>query len=73
MRKIQRQYYKKDFYEDVYVILNRIELTLWTICAFRVMNPHQWSLGIQSGFKSWKWLPESDKQGKAKRDDAINK
>ena len=23
---------------------NRIKLTIWTICAFRVLNPHQWSL-----------------------------
>ena len=29
------------FYEDVYTILNRIQLTIWTIYPFRVMNPHQ--------------------------------
>ena len=23
---------------------NRIKWTIWTICAFRVLNPHQWSL-----------------------------
>ena len=26
---------------DVYTILNRIKLTKWTICAFRVLNHHQ--------------------------------
>ena len=35
---------KRDFYLDVYTILNRIQLTIWTICAFRVLNPRQWSL-----------------------------
>ena len=32
---------KRDFYSDVYTILNRIELTIWTICAHRVPNPRQ--------------------------------
>ena len=32
---------KRDFYLDVYTILNRIELTIWTICAFRVLKPYQ--------------------------------
>ena len=27
----------------MYTIFNRIKLTIWTICAFRVLNPHQWS------------------------------
>ena len=31
----------RDYYEDVYTILNRILLTIWTICAFRVLNPRQ--------------------------------
>ena len=30
-----------DLYQDVYTILNRIYLTIWTICAFRVLNPRQ--------------------------------
>ena len=34
----------RDFYYDVYTILNQIELTIWTIWAFRVLNPRQWSL-----------------------------
>ena len=39
----------------------------------RVMNPHQWSLAKQNGFKSWKRLPESAaKQAEAKRDGVIN-
>ena len=35
------------------------------------MNPHQWSLVKQIGFKSWKWFLESA-QSKAKRDGVIN-
>ena len=31
----------RGFYLDVYTILNRIQLTIWTICAFRVLNPYQ--------------------------------
>ena len=27
--------------------LNRIKLTTWTICAFRVLNPRQWSWAKQ--------------------------
>ena len=51
----------RDFFYDVYTILNRIWLTICTMCAFRVMNPNQWSLTKQSRFKSLKWLPESAK------------
>ena len=32
---------KRDFYSDTYTILNRILLTVWTICAFWVLNPRQ--------------------------------
>ena len=32
---------KRDYYLDVYTILNRIKLTNWTICAFRVLNPRE--------------------------------
>ena len=48
----------RDFYEDVYTILNRIKLTIWTICAFRVLNPRQWSFAKQSSSKSWKFRPQ---------------
>ena len=48
---ISRCNMKKDFYLDVYTILNRIQLTIWTICAFRVLNPRQWSLAKQSNSK----------------------
>ena len=34
----------RDFYLDVYTIFNRNKLTIWTIWAFRVLNPRQWSL-----------------------------
>ena len=51
---------KRDFYLDVYTILSRIELTTWTICAFRVLNPRQWTLAKQSKLKSWKVMPKSD-------------
>ena len=33
---------------------NRILFTIWTICAFRVLNPHQWSFARQWNLKSWK-------------------
>ena len=32
---------KRDFYLDVYTILNRIKLTIWTICAPWAPNPRQ--------------------------------
>ena len=32
---------KMDFYLDVYTILSRIKLIIWTVCAFRTLNPHQ--------------------------------
>ena len=31
---------KRDFYLDINTILSRIELTIWTIYAFRVLNSH---------------------------------
>ena len=37
-------YIKRDFYSDVYIILNRILLTLWTYAHFWYWTPHQWSL-----------------------------
>ena len=40
--------------QDVYTNLNWISLTIWTICAFREQNPHQWFLAKQSSLKSWK-------------------
>ena len=36
------------------------------------MNPHQWSLAKQSGFKDESDDPKVPKQGKAKRDGVIN-
>ena len=45
---------------DVYTILNRIQLTKWTICAFRVLNHHQWSLAKKVVSKIGKrWLKVS--------------
>ena len=49
----------RDFYQSVYTIFNRIKLTIWTICAFRVMNPNQWSLAKQISIKSWKVKPKT--------------
>ena len=40
------------------------------ICAFRVLNPRQWSLAKQNSLKSD--AQKVPKQAKAKRDDAIN-
>ena len=48
----------RDFYLDVYTILNRIKLTTWTICAFRILNPRKWSLVKESKWKSWKIMPK---------------
>ena len=31
-----------------------LKLTIWTICAFRVLNPRQRSLAKQCNLKSWK-------------------
>ena len=32
---------------------------MWTICAFRVLNPRQWSLTKQSSLKkSWTWITQ---------------
>ena len=33
-------------------------LPRWTICAFRVLNPNQWSLTKQSSLKSWKEISQ---------------
>ena len=52
---------RRHFYLDVYIILNRIQFTIWIICAFRVLNPRQWSLAKQSNSKSWKVIPKSVK------------
>ena len=49
-----RQNIKRDFYLDVYTVLIRIKFTRWTICAFRVLNPHQWSLAKMSYFQKMK-------------------
>ena len=45
---------ERHFHLDVYTIVNRNELTIWTICAFRALNPHQWSLAKPSTFKNRK-------------------
>ena len=44
----------RDFYWDVYTIFDRNELTIWTICAFRVLNPLKWSLAKHVVLKRWK-------------------
>ena len=50
---------KREFYFDVYTIIsNRIQFSLWTICAFRAPNPRQWPLAEQNSIKSWKWCQE---------------
>ena len=56
--KVSVSLYKRNFYPDVYTIWNRILITIWTICAFRVLNPHQWSLAKQCNFKSRKVMPQ---------------
>ena len=32
---------------------------MWTICALRELNPHQWSLTKQSSLKGWKMMPNT--------------
>ena len=60
--------FKRCFYYKMYTtFLNRIQLTIWTICAFRVLNPRQWSLAKQSGLKMWKVMPKVPKQGKSQK------
>ena len=51
----------RDFCYDVYTILNRIKLTKWTICAFRAMNPRQWSLAKEVVPRVGKRWPKSAK------------
>ena len=34
------------------------EGTIWTICAFRVLNPLQWSLAKDISWKSWTIMPK---------------
>ena len=63
---------QRDFYLDRYTILSRIELTTWTLCAFRVLNPRQWSLAKQSKLKVEKWCQKVPYEAKAKRDGVIN-
>ena len=53
---------------------------IWTICAFRVLNPRQWSLAKERCWKSWKIMPKSTERSlsqkgwcnKPKRDGVIN-
>ena len=57
---------KRDLNKDVYTILNRIKLTIWTICTFRVVDPHQRSLAKQSSFKAkqtYRGMIETQKSG----------
>ena len=52
--------------------LNRIELTTWTICAFRVLNPRQWSWAKQVVYKIESNDQNVPKQAEARRDGVIN-
>ena len=49
---------KRDFYTAVYTIWYRIYLTIWTICAFRLLNPRQWSLPKPSSKNGWILTPQ---------------
>ena len=46
-----RQVVEIQIEKDVYTIFNRIKLTIWTICAFRVLNPRQLSLANHCNLK----------------------
>ena len=35
--------FKKKLLQRCIHHFNRIKLTIWNLCAFRVLNPHQWS------------------------------
>ena len=58
--------------QDVYTILNRIQLIIWTICGFRVLNPHQWSFANESSSKFKSDAQKVPNQGETKRDGVIN-
>ena len=67
---------KRDSYSDVNTILNRMQSTIWTIIAFRVLNPRQWLSAKQSTFfvifNVGKWCPKVPKLIETKRDGVIN-
>ena len=56
----------------IHHFINRIKLTIGTICAFRVLNPRQWSLAKQSSLKIKSDAQKVPKQAKAKRGGEIN-
>ena len=58
---------ERNLYLDVYTILNWIQFTIPTICAFRVLNPHQWSLARESSLKIVKWCIKSTKSRKTQK------
>ena len=60
------------FFLDVYTILNRIQLIIWTIWAFRILNPNHRSLAKQSNYKSSKYILKLPKQDESKNDVVIN-
>ena len=47
--------------------LNRIKLTIWIICAFRVLNPHQWSLAKHVISKVEKRCPKRAKTSSSQK------
>ena len=49
-----------------------MKFTKWTICAFHVMNPRQWSLAKQSSLNVENDGPKVPNQAGAKRDGVIN-
>ena len=40
-------------------IVTSFLLKIWTICAFRVLNPRRWSLAKETSWKSWNIMPVS--------------
>ena len=52
--------------------IHRIKLTIWTIYAFRVLNPRQCSLAKKVVSKYERDVPKVPKPAEAKRDGVIN-
>ena len=51
---------KKRLLLSLYTILNRIWLTIWTIFAFRLLNPHQWSSAKHGSLKVEKYPKKAE-------------
>ena len=56
----------------LFLLHNRTELTIWTVCAIQKLNPHQWPLAKQSIVNTWTIMSKIPKTVEVKRDGGIN-